>query len=85
MWACRWQQHLPAQGRVVAFDINARYIGELRKGYDRDGEVEPAAPEARIGLANLAYACDNSAHPRQRQRNSFDNAKETRCGGAPSG
>ena len=31
---------------VVAFDIDARRIGGLRKGHDRTGEVEPAALEA---------------------------------------
>jgi hypothetical protein len=39
---------------VVAFDINAR------PARDTTGEVEPATPEERIGLAILAYACDNS-------------------------
>ena len=31
---------------VVAFDIDARRIGELRSGHDRTGEVEPAALKA---------------------------------------
>jgi len=56
MCACRWERRLPAQGSVVAFGIDARCIGELRKGYDWTDQVEPAEPEARIGLAILAYA-----------------------------
>ncbi|MGQ9370048.1 nucleotide sugar dehydrogenase [Azospirillum sp. ST 5-10] len=39
--------------RVIGFDIDAGRVGELRRGVDRTGEVEPAAlAEARIALTD---------------------------------
>ncbi len=42
---------------VVAFDINARRVEELRKGHDRTGEVESAA----LGAKCLLFSSDAKA------------------------
>ena len=42
---------------VVAFDINARRVDELKRGYDRTGEVEPS----RLGEARLDFTTEPDA------------------------